>query len=181
MEEFPESRVRLYVVRLSQDDPRKCTSAKLVRFKLARPVKASHIPRRSILLDPYVKMVLSTDDKSRMELGGLTAIDCSWKRIQSSFSRGMKGYRRRLPLLLAANPINYGKIGKLSSLEALAAALYITSHVGQAERLLSLFKWGETFLTLNHEPLDRYKACKDVSDLERAEKEFFNLNAVNSR
>jgi pre-rRNA-processing protein TSR3 len=90
----------------------------------------------------------------------------------------MKGYRRRLPLLLAANPINYGQIGKLSSLEALSAALYINSHIGQAERLLSLFKWGETFLTLNHEPLDRYKTCKDVSDLERAEKEFFNLNAV---
>ena len=57
---------------------------------------------------------------------GICALDCSWnlaaKVIQSSkkFSNN-----RKLPALLAGNPINYAKLGTLSTVEAIAGALYI--------------------------------------------------------
>ncbi|MDX1798732.1 MAG: DUF367 domain-containing protein [Candidatus Lokiarchaeia archaeon] len=50
---------------------------------------------------------------------------------------------------MAANPTNYGKWEKLSSAEALAAALYITKFFDLANVILSKFSWGKTFKELN--------------------------------
>jgi pre-rRNA-processing protein TSR3 len=61
--------------------------------------------------------------------------------------------------------VNYGKPFKLSSLEAFAAALVILGEREQAERILSLFTWGIRFLELNAEPLERYAAARDSTEV----------------
>jgi pre-rRNA-processing protein TSR3 len=85
----------------------------------------------------------------------------------------LPGVGRRLPTLLAANPVNYAKPHKLSSLEALAASLHIMGFKEKATQLLSIFKWGPTFLTLNEQPLDAYASAVDETALAKAESEFF--------
>jgi pre-rRNA-processing protein TSR3 len=62
---------------------------------------------------------------------------------------------------------------KLSSVEALAAALIIMGFRESAVRLLGLFKWGESFLTLNHEPLESYSLAGTTGDMSAAEAQFF--------
>ena len=83
------------------------------------------------------------------------------------------GTGRRLPTLLASNPVNYAKLHKLSSVEALAAALYIMGFKNYAGRILASFKWGETFLTLNREPLEDYSKVETAAEISRAEAQFF--------
>ena len=81
-----------------------------------------------------------------------------------------------LPLLLAANPVNWGKPSKLTTAEALAAILYLIGREEESKRLLSAFHWGEQFLTLNKEPLDAYKKAKSSSELVDLQFEFFNID-----
>jgi pre-rRNA-processing protein TSR3 len=88
------------------------------------------------------------------------------------FDRNIPGDNRRLPTLLAGNPTNYGIPDRLSTAEALAAALILTGFRQPAELILSLFKWGETFLTLNQDPLESYSAAKS-SEISLLEEEFF--------
>ena len=85
----------------------------------------------------------------------------------------LRGQNRRLPLLLAANPINYGKISKLSSAEALYSALFITDFISQASQILSIFKWGKSFISLNASPLEEYRLVKNYENISKIEKEFF--------
>ena len=56
---------------------------------------------------------------------------------------------RKLPNIVPANPVNSGKIGKLSTAEAIGSALMICGEKGQAETVMSIFKWGPAFLELN--------------------------------
>jgi pre-rRNA-processing protein TSR3 len=69
--------------------------------------------------------------------------------------------------------VNYAKQSKLSSVEALAASLCILDFREKASHLLSLFKWGPTFLTLNAEPLKAYSTASSEEDMAKAEAEFF--------
>ena len=80
-----------------------------------------------------------------------------------------------LPLLLAANPVNWGKAGKLCTAEALAATLYLAGHIEQAELLLSSFNWGERFIELNYEPLEAYRQAETSSELVELQFEFFDI------
>jgi pre-rRNA-processing protein TSR3 len=91
------------------------------------------------------------------------------------FGRDIPGTNRRLPFLLAGNPTNYGIAGRLSTAEALAAALILTGFRQSATAILSLFKWGETFLSLNQEPLEKYAAAKSP-ELSALEEGFFGLH-----
>jgi pre-rRNA-processing protein TSR3 len=104
---------------------------------------------------------------------GLVAVDCSWQKVDAAFAMRMPGSGRRLPILLASNPTNYAKQSKLSSLEAMAAALYITGYIDLAKDLASVYKWGSTFLTLNHEPLESYSQANIPEEMAAAQAEFF--------
>jgi pre-rRNA-processing protein TSR3 len=78
-----------------------------------------------------------------------------------------------LPTLLAANPVNYAKPHRLSSLEALAGALAVMGFWGSASRLLRLYKWGQTFLTLNSNLLESYLSARTSAGMIGIEADFF--------
>jgi len=165
---------RVYVLLLKQDDPRKCTAAKLAKLRLATPLfRAKQIPRKALVLDPFADQVLLPKDKELAEHYGLVAIDCSWERVDKIFTNRFLGLGRRLPALLASNPVNYARPSKLSSLEALAAALYILGFRNLASDLLDIFKWGATFLTLNREPLEVYESVNSSEEMLQAQAQFF--------
>ena len=164
----------IYVLLLRQDDPRKCTAAKLARFRLAQPIyKMKQIRRKCVVLNPFAAKILLNKDRNDALSHGLVAIDCSWEKVQSAFVANLPGTWRRLPTLLASNPTNYAKPHKLSSLEALAASLYIMGFREKASELLSTFKWGPNFLSLNHDPLEAYSIASNEQELLAAESQFF--------
>ena len=102
----------------------------------------------AILLHPFSSIVIRTEDADLIKENGLIVLDCSWKNIFNLENVSTKN-SRKLPSLIAANPANYGKWEKLSSAEALAAALYITKFTNLADLILSKFSWGNEFKKLN--------------------------------
>jgi pre-rRNA-processing protein TSR3 len=165
---------RVYVLQLRQDDPKKCTAAKLVKFRKAKPLyKFRQVPRDSLLLNPFATNYLLNKDKVQAVKDGLVAVDCSWEKAGVVFETQLPGRSRKLPTLLAANPVNYAKPGKLTSLEALAAGLYIMGFQTEAVQLLSIFKWGPHFLTLNAQPLEAYSSASNEAELTKVISEFF--------
>ena len=58
------------------------------------------------------------------------------------------------------------------SVEALAAAFYITGHQEIAEKYLSKFSWGHSFISLNQGLLDEYAKCKDADEVIKAQEAF---------
>jgi len=80
--------------------------------------------------------------------------------------------------MLAANPTNYAKLGKLSSAEALAGALYILGEKAQAVAIMDKFKWGHTFLELNSNLLEDYAQAESAEQMAQLELEYFpHLNS----
>lgn len=166
---------KLYVYLLGQDDPHRCTSGKLVRFGYAIPItRQSIISRRSILLNPFAESIITPLDRGPAEKFGIVALDCSWNKALEVFSKPWRGVHRRLPLLIPGNPVSYGKPGRLSSLEALAATLIIISHEELARRILSLYKWGATFLELNRNLFDIYRKSRGERDIREVEREILD-------
>jgi len=157
---------------LNQDDPSKCTALKLVKFRLAIQVRTFH--RQSIVLNPFSDILLSACDRSTSE--SICAVDCSWKKIQH-IAEKQTAFRsrnnRRLPFLLAGNPTNYSKVGKLSTAEALAGSTYILGNKSLSIELMSKFKWGHTFLELNAEPLEEYCHATNQEEVMRVERDYF--------
>ncbi len=135
-----------------QDDPKKCTAKRLEKFSLSFNYSSlNKLPPKGIVLDPFSEKVLERNDAILAEVGGIVGVDCSWKMAEQTFSRlRLMGLEpRKLPDIVPANPVNSGKIGKLSTAEALASALMICGNEIQAENLMSIFKWGPAFLKMN--------------------------------
>ena len=86
----------------------------------------------------------------------------------------LPGEHRALPYLVAANPVNFGRPMRLTTVEAFAAALVILGERDRAERALSKFTWGETFLELNAEPLRRYADCEDSGEVVEIQQEYID-------
>jgi rRNA small subunit aminocarboxypropyltransferase len=157
---------------LGQDDPSKCTAAKLIRFGLAE--RTRYIGYNTILLNPYSKDTLSRQDG--LSYNSMCAVDCSWEKAGDVLIRHRElrgGRQRRLPMLLAANPTNYSKLGKLSSVEALAGSLIILGYKDRGIELLNKFKWGPTFLILNNDLLDDYSDADGSEKIMNVENEYF--------
>jgi pre-rRNA-processing protein TSR3 len=170
-----EKEVKVVVYHAKQCDPKKCTALKLGRFNLVRVVhRIRALPKGSVILNPFSKKAFSPSDRLRLEKRGLAAIDCSWIHADEVFELSMRGASRCLPYLIAANPVNYGAPTKLSTVEALAAALYIAGLKDKAERLLSIFKWGPQFINLNRELLDSYAEAKDSGEVVKLQTKFMS-------
>src|ERR687888_531358 len=154
---------------LKQDDPFRCTAAKLVKFNLIRRV--SHIHKDMLVLNPFATVILSNQDSKISN--SVCAIDCSWSRADDVLKykkAAYHGIQRRLPLLLAANPTNYSRPGMLSTAEALSGSLYILGFRSMASELMNKFKWGHTFLELNSNILEEYANAENsraIADLEK--------------
>ncbi|HUH99418.1 MAG TPA: DUF367 domain-containing protein, partial [Nitrososphaerales archaeon] len=63
--------------------------------------------------------------------------------------------------------------GILSSIEAVAATLFIVGEAEEARSFLNLYKWGPTFETLNHDPLEEYAKAASEEEIEAIERSFF--------
>jgi pre-rRNA-processing protein TSR3 len=154
--------IPLYAYRDNSCDPRKCTVKKLEKAGfLTIFTKIPRIPRNTLLLDPTAEQALSPADRY---VKSITVLDCSWEVLDTG-AVSYRRIRRALPILMAANPVNFGKPCKLSSVEALAAALYILGEKEQAGKLLSKVGWGIRFLEVNQEPLDLYAEAKDSTEV----------------
>ncbi|MHB8584282.1 MAG: DUF367 family protein [Thermoplasmatota archaeon] len=166
--------VRVVVVHLAEDDPKKNTALKLGRFGLAtilhRPEQAGS---GGILLDPFAERALSRRDAASASERGLVALDCSWRTAEEAFAKARRRLvPRALPFLLAANPVNYGKPFMLSTAEAVAASLWILGEPVHAKELLSKFSWADQFWALNAEPLAAYAEAEDSAAVVAAQRLF---------
>lgn len=158
--------VPIYVYDEGQCDPKRCTAKKLVRLGLAVEVRdLRRSPKGCLVLDPAAEKAVSAEDKAPVQANGILVMDLSWKNIESFPKVGKGSFPRALPYLLAANPVNWGKPMKLSSAEAVAATLYIVGFKDQAKSLLSRFSFGEQFLLLNQEPLERYSQAATSAEV----------------
>lgn len=157
---------RITIYHAGQCAPKRCTGLKLKRHGVARIVtKTRFLPRRAIMLNPFSEIAFSPADRYRVERFGLVALDCSWEHAQKVLAKQVKGTSRCLPILIAGNPVNFGKATKLTTVEALAAALYIVGFRQEAADLLSIFKWGHTFIELNDTLLESYAAAQDSMEI----------------
>lgn len=144
-----ESIPKLVCLHLNQCDRKKCTALKLKKLgvlEIVSDIKGKS--RNSVILNPLSNITINISDRAIIEKYGLIVVDCSWKKILNLKNLNLRN-GRKLPSLIASNPVNYGKWEKLSSAEALAAALYITNYGEHADLILSKFSWGAEFKRIN--------------------------------
>lgn len=174
--------ISVHAVWLAQDDPKKNTAVlagKRGDLKLHKNLRT--LPRRGIILEPLCGKVFGPEDHVVLleQHGSIVGLDCSWAHIETSVEQVMKKTRlqaRMLPLLLAANPVNWGKPGRLTTAEALATVLYLIGRKEQAKEVLGAFRWGERFFELNQEPLDAYASATTSAELVALQFEFFDVD-----
>ena len=160
--------MKIQVVMLKQDDPKKCTAEKIVKFGLAKSVKKTSAS--SLILNPFASKTLLSSDKNLVT--SVTAIDCSWTLAEKSFANKLPGIHRKLPPLFAGNPVNYSKLNKLTTVEALAAAVYILGNKDLCLQLLDKFKWGHTFFELSKNLLEDYSKIESEDQINSLLKEY---------
>lgn len=176
-----EGDLPLWVVLSCEDNPRVCTGRRALRFGLATEVTGTHRPDRgALLLDPHSPTPLTRADARRVLGKGVVVVDCSWNKLGA---RG--GYpttdrwlqtmrvRRRLPLVLAANPQHFGRLGELNTAEALGCAIYMISGEPVARKFLERFSFGPSFLELNGVWLEAYRAAENPAKVTEMETRHF--------
>ena len=169
----------LHVIHLNQDDPRKCTARAME--SRGHAVLHNHprqAPKRGILLDPLSGTLQGPGDNVLLNRGGsIVALDCSWKSLDSALREishhTMLG-GRTLPILLAANPVSWGKPGRLTTGEALCASVIISGRWDQGRLIMQRFPFGNEFLNLNHQPLLAYSKAESNAELAAIQWEFFD-------
>ena len=148
---------RVCLWEFSQNDARRDSGSKLVRQGLARRLDA-RAAFRGIVLAADAARVLSPADAPAIAARGLAGVNCSWRGLDAVpfGALGRPELRRRLPFLVAANEVNYGKPLYLNTAEALAAALRIAGLTRDAELLLAPF--ASCLLYTSPSPRDRQKS-----------------------
>ena len=137
--------MELIIYHANQCDPKKCSGKKLARFELVRLTRHIDQLRPFLVLSPFSEKALSPADKG---IRGLAALDCSWAHAEEVFSH-FRLQERALPFLVAANPVNFGKPFKLSTVEALAAGLVILGEKTKLNRYFpnltgGTYSWSST-------------------------------------
>ncbi|KAK4612222.1 18S rRNA aminocarboxypropyltransferase [Fulvia fulva] len=157
---------------LNHCDAKRCSGKRLMRLGLMREL---HVGQKhsGIVVSPKAKILCSPADREILEQYGAAVVEASWKRIEEvPFSKIGGPNPRLLPYLIAANPTNYGKPWRLNCVEALAACFAICGRLEWAEEMLSTFSYGQSFLDINEEVLERYAACKDEEEVKKAEEDW---------
>ena len=162
--------IPLTILYVGDDDPDKCTARRLAKFDHADLVAPVDAPRQGLVLDPMSEYALAPDIAPPARV---VAVDCSWTSVEAQqVPAGLT--RRALPYLVAGNPINFGRPFALTTVEALAAAVYILGAPERAAALLAPFSWGHTFLELNEEPLRRYAGATDAAAVIAIQQEYLD-------
>lgn len=169
---------KIVIYHSKECDPKRCTSVKLHKQnKVFITHNMRKIPYNAIVLDAEASKAVSVEDKDKITKYGLSALDCSWKKLKnSSFNFKSKKNHRLLPFLVAANPVNYGKPCILSTAEALSAALYIVGYKTEAKDLMNSFKWGPHFISLNENLLEAYSEASNSTEIVKVQNEFLGGN-----
>ncbi|CAN1349167.1 18S rRNA aminocarboxypropyltransferase [Linum perenne] len=145
------------------DAKRSCT--KMIVSNAVNTLVATNF-RAGIACHPVGTQCVSKEDHSLIQRKGMAVVDCSWARLNDvPFVKLKCPAPRLLPWLVAANPVNYGRPCELSCVEALAAALIICGELETGHLLLSKFKWGHSFLSLNSELLKAYSGCSSGAEV----------------
>ncbi|KPA84764.1 hypothetical protein ABB37_01253 [Leptomonas pyrrhocoris] len=148
-----------------QCDPNACSGKKLYRLNALRLLRLSE-PFHGVVLTPSAAEIVSPADRDLVLQYGAAVVDCSWKELDAVPWRKMRMTAPRLlPLLLAANPVNYGRPSKLNCAEALAATLAIVGLVEDAKSVMAYFSWGASFFDVNAELLAGYQRCANSAEV----------------
>lgn len=161
--------IKLAMWDFGQCDSKKCTGRKLARLSALKELRVSQ-GWPGVILSPSGKQAMSMADHDIVAQYGIAVVDCSWAKLDEVPFTKIKGrHERLLPFLVAANPVNYGKPLKLSCVEAIAATMVLTGFYNEAVAILGKFKWGQTFLKLNHDLFTRYRSCSTPAEIVAAQ------------
>lgn len=170
----PKKRVRQVVLfEYKHNDPKRDTGMKLARQGLVRSMRPGD-PFKGIVLSAEGRSVLSPKDAALISSAGIAVVNCSWNRLNeiTNVPGGNISRHRKLPFVVAANPINYGKAFKLSSAEALAAGLAIAGFEEEAIKLTEKFSWHTEFWKLNGYLIAEYNACGSSAEVIAAQEKY---------
>ena len=168
--------MKVTVFHADECDRKKCTTLKMEKFGKCRVVyNINKIPAGALVLNPFSEKAVSFKDAKMVEHRGIVGLDCSWNEVTKSKKFfDLTKYHRSLPFLVATNPVNYGKPCILSTVEAVSATLYITRFKDEAKEILEGFKWGHTFLELNHDLLEAYSEAENSAEVVQIQNEFLD-------
>ena len=68
--------------------------------------------------------------------------------------------------------MNYSKINKLTTVEAIAGAAYILGEQELSQKLLEKFNWGHTFIELNENLLNDYQKANSDEQVKEIIQEY---------
>ena len=177
---YPTS-VPLAMWDFEQCDPQKCTGKKLHRNGALRLLSLRE-GFRGVVLTPTASQIVSPADAQAVGQFGAGVVDCSWKELERvPWSQMRMGAPRLLPLLIAANPVNYGRPSKLTCAEALAATLFIVGLRDDARAVMKHFRWGDSFFDVNAELLEGYTTCSSSADMKDFQDAFVAKSEVEAQ
>ncbi len=161
--------VNLCMWEFGQNDAKRDSGSKLFRLGYARQLRIGQT-FAGVVLSSEASVLVSAADREIVLQHGIAGINCSWNRLEEiPFGHMGRGANQRLlPLLYAANTVNYGRPFKMNTAEAMAACLFIAGFAQDAESVMAPFSYGKEFLRLNSEALAAYAACTSSDEVRAA-------------
>lgn len=155
------SNSKIYLWEFGQNDTKRDSGSKMCRLGYAKRLKVGQ-NFNGIVLSSEATQVMSPEDAEIISQYGIAGINCSWNRLEEIpfISLGKARNQRKLPFLVAANTVNYGKVFKMNTAEAIAAALFIAGSLHEAVALMYPFSYGEEFFKLNAEAFEKYATAE---------------------